>query len=344
MAFQASPDGMMKLTLYGPQETHLRNDSRAMRKHSVLSLMVVILIGSSSALAQRSKKIDLTPLDLRLTTKDGIELSGRFFPGRHEKQTVPIMILHGWKERASTYESLAKTLQSEEYGGHAVIVPDLRGHGRSTIGEDRRGRSRALRAEKLVKADFQAMVEFDVDTTKEYLISKHNEGLLNVDALCVVGSEMGAVLAMHWAQRDWSWPTLRGVRQGQDVKALVLLSPPQNFKGLSIRETLDSEALRTEISIIVFFGAADRRAASYARRVHGSIATFRPQKWVSNQEQRQKQNLFLVPLDTSLQGSRLLGERSLRVTDDLHEFIDYRLTRRMSEYPWKERKLPTLGE
>lgn len=314
-----------------------------MVKRIVLSLVSACCI-SSTGVAQPAKQADYSPQTISLQTRDGLQLAGRFFPGRNGQDTIPVIILHAQNERASTYESLASQLQSEEMGGHAVFIPDLRGHGESVLIEDtQRNRTRKLVAEKLGKNDYLAMVEYDIDSVKKFLLEKHNAGELNIDMLCVVGSEMGSVLAMYWVAQDWSWPPLRGIRQGQDAKAIVLISPPQNLKGLNIRMALESEGVQRDVSIMVLYGGADRRAASHAKRIHGSLQTYRRQKWSSDEERQREQDLFLVPLDTTLQGSKLLGAKSLRVANKIQQFIEFRLRKRADEFPWQERKLPTVG-
>ncbi|MEM8677713.1 MAG: alpha/beta fold hydrolase [Planctomycetota bacterium] len=306
----------------------------------LFSLTLAVTLGLSSVAAQ-PQEVDLTPENIILTTRDGLELKGRYFPGRHERETIPVIILHGWDERGSTYEALAKQLQSEEYGGHAVFVPDLRGHGGSNrLADPKRNRVKELSADKLSKADLLAMIEYDLDTVKNFLMEKHNEGELNIDMLSVIGSEEGGVLAAHWAAHDWSWPPLAGTRQGQDVKGLVLLSPPQNVKGLSAREAVPLPGMKQDISVMVIVGRTGRRAASHAKRLHGALQVHRPQQWASQQERQENQDLFLYEVDTSLQGSKLLGEKSLGVTNKIHQFLDWRLRRRAHQHPWEERNLP----
>jgi len=66
---------------------------------------------------------------LNFLTDDGLRLTLTYYPGTKGKETVPIVLLHMWKQSRVDYKDLALFLQSK---GHAVIVPDLRGHGQST--------------------------------------------------------------------------------------------------------------------------------------------------------------------------------------------------------------------
>ena len=59
--------------------------------------------------------------------------------------------------------------------------------------------------------------------------------------LALVGSDMSTVLAMNYAQLDWTKkpfddaPTLATrTPRGQDVQAIVLLSPMESLSGLSV--------------------------------------------------------------------------------------------------------------
>src|SRR3989304_4268313 len=93
----------------------------------------VALVGLAFASAAQAEQRDEVekppePKDVVLRTSDGLELHATFFPGMDGKESVPVILLHAWKEDRHDYLSLAGYLQSF---GHAVIVPDLRGHGDS---------------------------------------------------------------------------------------------------------------------------------------------------------------------------------------------------------------------
>jgi pimeloyl-ACP methyl ester carboxylesterase len=276
-----------------------------------------------------------------LRTKDGVLIHARYFAGLHGKETVPIIMLHGWGGRGSDLYVVAARLQSPQLGGHAVIVPDLRGHGRSTLvkplGSDD---SFELDPSRFRRAEIETMM-LDIESVKKYLMERNNEGNLNIDMLCVVGAEFGGLLAVNWSALDWSWPPVAGLRQGQDVKAVVLISPHQGYKGFTSQQALTTAAWRRYMSVLILYGEDDSKSASAARRIHGGIKRFRTQDW-SEEERASRQDLWLVGLGTSLQGTELLGERQLeqQVAAAIADFIDRRLTQRKDNFPWIRRERP----
>src|SRR4051812_3883100 len=236
------------------------------------------------------------PEDVLLRTGDDVTIAATYYAGSSKlgKQVIPIVLLHASKGTRRDFVPLALRLQQ---AGHAVIAPDLRGHGESTRTTQQ---GRDMRA-----ADYQAMVEpgGDLETVKKFLIAKNNAGELNIDKLCVVGVEMGSVVALNWAARDWAWPELPSGKQGQDVKGLVLISPEWTFRGLRINEALADPHVRQDISIMILVGRGNNKLFQDSRRLH---AAFEKHHASSGPEPASlaKQTLWLKAPQTALQGLR----------------------------------------
>ena len=145
-----------------------------------------------------------------------------------------------------------------------------------------------LDAQSLRVAHFEAMVQFDMGAIRNFLVKKNNDGELNLNRLVLVGSEMGAAVAVEWAAYDWSLPNYEHaqLKQSQDVKALVLISPKPSFKGLKTGQTINHPALRQRISIMLLIGANDPRVASNVGRMHKRLAADRGEDRRFGQEER----------------------------------------------------------
>lgn len=279
------------------------------------------------------------PVDIELQTKDGLQLAATYYGsfGKTRKEAVPIIMLHGWKGSRADFTGLALAMQQK---GCAVIVPDLRGHGKSTqikVGSDFVTIDQAT----MRKSDIEAMVTQDIEALKTYLIDRNNAGELNIEKLCVVGNEMGAMLAVKWAQYDWHWPQLPTAKQGQDVKALVLISPPMNFHGITLVDSLNTPLLQTGLSILIIAGDKNSRAFDEAKRIYNRISSFRPKPSTDAKEMEERQDLFLaVVKGASLQGPNILNDQTILpiLTLDISQFVEWRLVNK--KFPWAERKSP----
>lgn len=271
------------------------------------------------------------PVDIKgndLLTSDGVALKATFYPSTRGKEAVPVILLHSSKGDRKEYAALAPFLQKL---GHAVLVPDLRGFGESKqmiVG----GRAKDFDASKtrLMPADYQAMVYEDMEALKKFLVRENNQGHLNVNKLCVIGAEMGASVALHWARHDWSWPVLGGgLKQGQDVKALVLISPRWSFPGLPAHDALSHPAVRTELSLLIVVGRGEPDAVAQARRLYKLV------KRDQSDLPPEKKDLFFGELETKLQGTKMLGVPGLNLEAFIAQFIERRLVKQ--DYPWIKR-------
>jgi pimeloyl-ACP methyl ester carboxylesterase len=263
-----------------------------------------------------------------------VQLSATFYPPEKEdRETVPIILLHPWKGSRKDYSGLAPYLQQL---GHAVLVPDLRGHGDSTP-QGRGGRK--LDATRLRREDLQLMGWQDMLTLRSFLVRKNDQEKLNLNNLCIVGAEMGATLAAWYALNDW---TAGGfVEQGpggnrrlspfRDVKGLVLISPKWDFKGMSLGDLLNNEVLRP-VSTMIVVGKEDAKAMSDANRLHNGLKRFHVDPDKLGPDERDQIDLFFIEAPTSLQGTKMLGVPALRVDWAIGRFIELRLVKHKQQW------------
>ncbi len=289
----------------------------------VLALLLAVAFSRQARAADDDEKDKpLPPENTVLTTGDDVTITATYYPSKLKK-AVPVILLHSSKGNRGDLVNLALQLQQ---AGHAVIVPDLRGHGESARGTDRPGELRST--------DYLAIVEpgGDLETIKRFLIAKNNAGDINIEKLCVVGVEMGAVVALNWAARDWSWPALATGKQGEDVKALVLISPEWTFKGLRINEAVAHPNVRQDLAVLLVVGKRNGKLLSEAKRLHAALERYHAPAG------GEAQTLVFNTPQTALQGSRLLNEKSMHVDDAILKFIDARVAKQ--PIPWSERKSP----
>ena len=289
--------------------------------------VVLLMVGSLAVLAQDKKAATKIPPpeDVDLATNDGVALRATFYPGTKGNNTVPVVLLHMFKGSRKDYQKLALYLQSQ---GHAVLVPDLRGHGDSTKVQ---GMTRPLEADSMPRAAFLGMVEGDMEACKKYLVERNNKSELNIEKLCLIGAEMGAIVAADYAQIDWSWPVLATGKQGQDVKAMVLISPTWSFRGLQMKQAIADPNVRGGISVLIVVGGQKARDAAEANRLYATFKRYHPD---ADAEKTADRTLFLMELDTSLQGTKILAE-NLKLDAMIAQFIKLRLVDQ--SFPWKER-------
>lgn len=288
----------------------------------------------AAASATAAKKGVLAPQEVTLNTRDGVELSATYFPSSRGKEAVPVILVPALNGSQADYKDMAVYLQSQ---GHAVLTVDLRGQG---------GSKKMKVADKIIElkldtmpADqYYNMVRIDMERVKAYLMEKNNAGELNIEMLCVVGAEMGAIVAMEWARMDWSWPILATGKQGQDVRALVLISPVVAIKYFKLGPVLSFPPVMRDLSVLILVGRQDSKAYREAQRLHSTFKKFHPD--VPADERAERQSLFYGRLDTSLQGSKLLGAKGLNVEKTIDDFITLRLVNKAKDFPWKPRNKP----
>lgn len=319
-----------------------------------IALMECVVATGRPAIAQVKKKPEVPkPESLTLEARDGMTIHCTHFPGgfiqRSEKEiatkpgreVVPVILLHGFEGNRKELEPLAILLQRQ---GHAVITVDLRGHGDSARIRLPNGTEKLVDASRLRAIDFRAM-ELDVEAVKKFFLEKNNAGLVNLELLCLVGAELGGLVATNWIAADWSRVDLPAFKQGKYAKALVVISPVGSVKGYSAAAAWKHVIYQSPgFSIMLIAGKRDSKATSETRQIYNRLEKAHPVP-TDEKEKVDRQTLFLIEPDTELSGTKLLDPRARlpQVATAVAQFIALRLVNKQSEYPWNERKNPLAG-
>ena len=215
-----------------------------------------------------------------LDTSDGVKLRCSYLgapktEGIDPKSVVPIILIHDWDGTRNDLAQFAFYLQNL---GHAVILPDLRGHGDSVRVT---GVEEPIDAAKFRKAEVMS-AQKDIETCKKFLVKRHNLGELNIDLLCVVAVGQSSVLAVQWTLNDWvAFPAYnaKGTKQGQDVKALMLISPIKKLKGVSmvqnLKHVLFSGARGQALPLMIMWGESEETSRE-TESIYNALKKSRP--------------------------------------------------------------------
>lgn len=295
-----------------------------------------------AAIAQAPGQRVAPPIDVAVTTKDGVQLKLTYYPSNAGREAVPLVMLHDFAETRAVFNPLALDLQNPrppesatapKIASRAVVTVDLRGHGQSKMAYAPDGTALELDSARFKLENYEAMVLQDMEAVRSFLVEQNDAGMLNLNKLCVVGSGMGANVAILWAARDWAAPPLAARKQGQDVKALVLFSPQWNYRGLILRDAMQFAPVQRELSIFLAYGSADRKIAKDCENIRKIFAKFHPDP-PADQVQLRK-DFFVYDPDTQLQGTKLLNSRGFGMGLKVANFIEARLGSR--EFPWVQR-------
>jgi pimeloyl-ACP methyl ester carboxylesterase len=267
------------------------------------------------------------PEDIGLDTKDGLSIKATYYAGTLKKEAVPFILIHGLDGQRGDMHALAVYLQTL---GHAAIAPDLRGHGQSKSQKLADGNSKSLDPDKMTKPQLESMV-YDIEAAKKFLLDKNNSGDLNIEQLCVVGAEFGAILAVRFTGLDWAKQDLPAYKLGRDVKALVLLSPLAAFKGVAFREAMTVPGVSTNIAMLLVVGAEDSKSSSEVDKLHKQLETLHSKS--------ESKDVFVIKPDTKLAGAKLLGT-SFDVKEKIGAFVEKTLVSKKSNFAWQDRKNP----
>jgi len=309
-----------------------------------LLLTFGMLLGMASLAAAQGAAETMTVM-----TADGVQLRGTYLAGgarkgsKQAKQTTPVILLHDYKSSRAIFAGLAQQLvapgdTNAEHPYFAALIVDLRAHGESTKQLSQEGGVVDLDPAKLSKDGLQAMATLDMEAVRNFLVDKNDDGELNLNKLCIVGSGMGASVAVNWAAKDWAAPPLAVGKQGQDVKGLVLISPRWTFNGLSMQDALKFGPFKQNVVWLLVAGMQDQKAKMDLSRVESQVEKLHPLTEKAGGKQRSGFEVF--PIQSSLQGDVLISKSADVLDAEIIKFLTANVAAIDQTWSSRRNKLP----
>lgn len=316
-------------------------ERRCFRMSVAVALTGITVFSASSLPAQQNAK--KTVEEKTLITGDRWPIHITYFQSALGKDAPVVVLLHSkgrnrlvWRADSgspSDKKDFAQRLQDE---GYAVITVDLRKHGQSKgLGEETAGGEQGGGPLDLKPGDYRRMILQDLEAVKGFIYEEHQKQHLNMRRMGIVAAEMSVPLAVNYALVDWlkrpydDAPTLAAkTPRGQDVRALVLLSPEENLPGLRAGPAL--MRLRNPawgIAILIGYGDKDPEVSATARSMYERLTGI----------SANKKRVYLQSYGVKIQGTDLLGKR-LHVEEHILGFLKKHLMELPD--PWKDRKSP----
>ncbi|MBA4032171.1 MAG: hypothetical protein C0478_14955 [Planctomyces sp.] len=267
--------------------------------------------------------------DKTLITKDGIPLRISYFAGKKGKDTPVVVLLHGKKGSRQNFNATLAPLLND--AGYAVVTVDLRGHGETplTPGPAAAAGNKKTDTANLKPRDYSAMVPGDMEAVKKFLFDEHMAENLNMSKLAILGAEFSTAVALAYTELDWSkipWddaPSLVArTPRGQDVRALILLSPEGTLSGININQA-ETAVRVVGLPVLIGVGSKDTGDKGAARKMAEKL---NPDK---------KDHIYLETYEGGLRGTGLLG-RKLKTEDHILAFLDKYLGK--STIEWRDRR------
>jgi pimeloyl-ACP methyl ester carboxylesterase len=204
-----------------------------------------------------------------LYAADGWEIAISYYPSPAGKESPVVVFLHGEEQHRRFWEVPGKSWPEDlRQEGIASITVDLRKHGAS--------KPAGLKNANPGTRDYQAMVVGDMEAVKKFIYKEHQDQRLNMRKMAIVATDMSCPIALSYAQRDWlkkPWPDAPVLAartpKGQDVRALVLISPVDRLSGVNSANAIST--LRNPafgIAVLTIYGENDPKDGGAARKIY----------------------------------------------------------------------------
>lgn len=302
------------------------------------------------AVAQKpaAERRDTEPEKKILRTDDDVPLHITYYKSIVEKGTEmdsPVVVLLHMKDGNrfvwQTDGGFARQLQAD---GYAVITVDLRYHGENKAGGAAVGNANQGTGKKTTKkggsgidlkpADYEAMANLDMKAVKQFIFEEHQAKNLNMNKMGIVGPEMGASVAAYYTVLDWAQephddaPAGSQTPRGQDVRALVLISPQNTFhNSLPLASVIKPlKAAESEIAILVCCGS-DAKDKKESEKIYDLLL----QPAAQNKNRMHFKSYNARPI-----GTDLLDKKEVGIEERMGAFFNLHL--KTINSPWRDRR------
>jgi pimeloyl-ACP methyl ester carboxylesterase len=294
-------------------------------------LACLVVSGSSLLFAQNTSRAE------SLAAPDQFPIRFTYYPALKDKgtpQDAPVAILlHGaggsrivW-DKGSAPQGGVSFPESLQNDGFAVLTVDLRKHGESI---------ETGREEKLYPDDYQKML-VDLSTIKDFIKAEHQKKLLNMNKIGIVAADMSCPVAVAFAEGDWriapydDAPVLANrTPRGQDVKALVLISPDASMGRLQLNKSI-TYLRQPDLNIACLFIVGKKDPADKGVTKKG-FDLFKGTAKVEEGRER----VYLSDPDLKDRGTDLLKKNPRLVEGVIKTFLIKHVKDQIA--PWRERR------
>jgi len=312
-------------------------ECRGLRMAAASLIAVGMLTASATAQVSSSRKAQSE--SKILTAADGWPIHVTYYTSRSGKE-APVAVLIAGAEGTEAKKSRTRRVWDEtakflQRSGYAVVTVDLRKHGDSVAPAE--VTNAALT--KLGPQDYVLMASLDMEAVKAMLLEEHQAENLNVRKMGIVTAGSSSLVAAAFAVADWGKapypdaptplagaPDMRTPR-GQDVRALMMLSPEANVRGINTLGIMGT--LRNlEVAVYIFASRNGRDEPRNAERLFKLVR-------LRGEDFQEKRKITLVNEKAS--GEDFLEDSYTAQTNKLiKDFLDANV--KELEQPWQSRK------
>jgi pimeloyl-ACP methyl ester carboxylesterase len=302
-----------------------------------------------------------------VTTADGVELDGTYFPSPAAGRNAPcVMMVHKYGTDRSKVDWIGLAVKLQE-AGLAVLTFDLRGHGNSTQLSNPdmfwrqpfnrngiRGGTSPNRKSVIDYKDFKPsyfpFLVNDLAAARRFFELKNDAGEVNVHSLTILGAQEGAGLGFLFTAAEYNRIYRVGVtalqsngtsyNAGEDIAAGVWLSLTMrpatpsgggpNYHFNMVNWIRSHPLMRDRTPMCFIFGVQDRASKNDSETV------FKMMSGTGSRPEQKLNELKPIP-GTNLAGPALLGQPALNVPELVFKYCQKVLADRKA-IPWTEVK------